>query len=96
MRTNQEQAKQCSEQSIVARQAMDNIINMMAKVTDSSTQIAATTEEQSVVAGQITCSVHRVDEISQDNTRLAQQLQANGKVVQSSAHQTNELSATFV
>ena len=95
MRTNQDQAKQCSEQSIVARQAMDNIINMMAKVTDSSTQIAATTEEQSVVAEQITSSVHTIDEISQDNTRLAQQLQANGKVVRSSAQQINELSATF-
>lgn len=74
---------------------MDNIINLMARVTDTSTQIAATTEEQSVVAEQITSSVHTIDEIAQGNTQLAQQLQANGKVVQISAHQIKDLSATF-
>lgn len=95
MLKNQSQARQCSQQSILARQAMDNIIDMMAKVTDASTQIAATTEQQSVVANQITSSVDTIDQISQANTRLAQQVQTNGMNVRTSAHEINNLSATF-
>ncbi len=95
MRTNQTQAKRCSEQSILARQAMLNIIDLMDRLTDASTQIASTTEEQSVVAEQISSSIHTVDEIAQDNAKLAQQLLDNGKAVQVSAHQINDLSGTF-
>lgn len=95
MRTNQKQAQQCSEQSLLARQAMDNIVGMMSKVTDVSTQVAVTTEEQSVVSEQIMSSVHTIDQISNNNTKLAQQLQANGNVVRTSAEQINRLSATF-
>lgn len=95
MRENQEQAKQCSDQSIMAREAMDQIIKMMEQVTDTSTQIAATTEEQSVVAEQITSSVHAIDEISNSNIRLARKLDENGKMVQVSAQQINVLSSTF-
>jgi len=95
MHNNQSQAKQCCEQSILARQAMNNIINMMDKLTDASTQIATTTEEQSVVADKISNSVHTIDEISQGNIKLAKQLQLNGEVVQTSAYKINELSTTF-
>jgi len=95
MRNNQDQAKQCSDQSLMARQAMDNIITMMAQLTDTSTQIAATTEEQSVVAEQIASSVHTLDQIAHNNTILAQELQTNGEVVHQSALQINGLSSTF-
>jgi len=95
MRTNQEHAKQCCEQSGLAREAMASIIDLMDNLTDISTQIATTTQEQSVVAEQIIGSVHTIDDISKDNRQLAEQLQATGKGVQSSANQLNNLSATF-
>ncbi|NRA84043.1 MAG: methyl-accepting chemotaxis protein [Gammaproteobacteria bacterium] len=95
MLANQNQAQQCSDQSILAREAMGNIIKMMTKVTDTSTQIAATTEEQSVVAEQITSSVYTIGEISQSNTALAQQLKEKGQDVQSNALSINLLSSTF-
>jgi len=95
MLNNQQQAKQCSEQSLLARKSMDNIVDMMTQLTDTSTQIAATTEEQSVVAQQIISSVHVLDDISLNNKNLAQELQVNGKVVQHRADQINQLSATF-
>ena len=95
MLANQSQAEQCCQQSKLAREAMAKIINMMALVTDSSTQVAATTEEQSAVAEQISCSVHTIDQISKHNTQLAQQVQSDGALVQTSAHDINNLSATF-
>jgi len=95
MHSNQDQAEQCSEQSLRARQAMDNIIEMMSNLTDTATQIAATTEEQSVVAQQINCSVNTIDQIARDNTQLSQQVQSNGKKVQEDAAEINGLSTTF-
>lgn len=95
MRNNQTNALECSEQSQQARQAMDNIVQLIERLTDASTQIASTTEQQSVVAEEITNNVHTISEISQNNTELAERLQQNGKTVQSNAYQINDLSNTF-
>jgi len=95
MHNNQNQAQQCSEQSLLTRQAMTNIIQMMNNVTDTATQIAATTEEQSVVAQQINSSVRTIDQIAKDNTDLSQQVQDNGRKVQENAIEINGLSTTF-
>ena len=95
MRNNQNQAKQCSEQSILAGESMANIINMMGKVADTSMQVAAATEEQSVVSEQISISIQTIDDISKENTLLAQKLEMNGSAVQASANQINDLNKTF-
>ena len=95
MRNNQNQAKQCSEQSILAGESMSDVIKMMGRVADSSMQIAAATEEQSLVAEQISKSIQKVDSISADNTHLAKKLKKNGEAVHSSAFQINGLNSTF-
>jgi len=95
MRDNQVQAKQCSEQSVLASESMTKIINMMGTVADTSMQIAAATEEQSLVSEQITTSIQTIDGISKDNTVLAEQLKNNGMAVQGSANQVNDLTNTF-
>jgi len=95
MRNNQDQAKQCSVQSILAGESMSNVIKMMGKVADSSMQIAAATEQQSLVAEQISQSIQTIDAISADNTSLAKKLKINGDAVQSSAYQINGLNSTF-
>jgi len=95
MRKNQDQAKQCSDQSIMAGESMSRVIKMMGRVADTSMQIAAATEEQNLVADQISASIGTVDKISEDNTNLAKKLKENGFAVQSSAHQINDLNNTF-
>ena len=95
MRQNQDQAKQCSVQSIEAGESMSKVINMMGKVADTSMQIAAATEEQNLVAEQISASIGTIDKISAENTDLAKKLKVNGFTVQSSAHQINDLNNTF-
>ncbi len=95
MLKNRDQAQICNEQSQQAHQIMDNIITMMGKLLDASSQIAATTEEQSVVANQITVSVHTIDDVSKNNTRLAEQVQINGTHVRHRAEEINKLSNTF-
>lgn len=95
MLTNQGQAQQCSKQSNVVATTMKTIINMMSQITDASSQIAATTGQQSVVANQITASVHTIDNIAQQNTEHAEHVQQNGELVLNSAERVNQLSTTF-
>ena len=95
MRNNQDQAKQCSEQSILAGESMAEVINMMGKVADISMQVAAATEEQSLVSDQISMSIQTIDDISKANTQLAKKLEMNGNAVQVSANQINDLNNTF-
>ena len=95
MRNNQNQAKQCSQQSILAGEAMVKVIDMMGKVSDTSLQIAAATEQQSLVAEQISTSIQTIDEIAKDNTHLTEKLKENGNAVQNSAAQINALNYTF-
>jgi aerotaxis receptor len=95
MKGNQEQAKQCSKQSALASESMAKIMNMIGTVADTSMQIAAATEEQSLVSAQITTSIQTIDEISKDNNQLAEKLKNNGQAVQESANQVNNLTGTF-
>ncbi|EPJ54588.1 MAG: hypothetical protein OFPI_06400 [Osedax symbiont Rs2] len=95
MRGNQQQAQQCSEQSVLAGLSMEKVMGMMGKVADTSLQVAAATEEQSLVVEQISKNIQTIDEISEHNTTLAQELKGTGDVVLSSAHQINELNGTF-
>ncbi|EPJ54589.1 MAG: hypothetical protein OFPI_06410 [Osedax symbiont Rs2] len=95
MRKNQHQAKDCSAQSICAGQSMQKVINVMGLVADVSLQVAAATEEQSLVAEQISKSIQTIELISADNTHLAQRLMENGEEVQNSANKINDLNRTF-
>jgi len=95
MRNNQDQAKQCSEQSMLAGESMAKVINMMGKVADTSMLVAAATEEQSLVTEQISMSIQTIDDISKANTHLAKKLEMNGNAVQASANQINDLNNTF-
>lgn len=95
MMQSKTQAEQCGEQSINTKQRMDKVIDMMAELSNLSTQIATATEEQSVVSNQISASVHRIDDIAKNNTLLAQQVSDSGVIVQRSAMEIDKLSTTF-
>jgi PAS domain S-box-containing protein len=95
MKNSQIQAKECSEKSILAGELMAKIVNMMGKVADTSMQIAAATEEQSSVAEQISTNIQTIDNISKENTSLAEKQKSNGDEVQAGANKINDLNHTF-
>ncbi|AGH81006.1 methyl-accepting chemotaxis protein [Psychromonas sp. CNPT3] len=95
MLTSKDKAEQCSHESIEAKQAMDQIMERMNEISNITAQIATATEEQSVVADQVSQSVHTIDEISRQNTIISQQVNTNGINVNKCAHEIRALSTTF-
>jgi len=95
MLTSKTNAEQCSVDSVSIKEAMLHIIENIADVSDMTAQIATATEEQSVVANQISHSVHTLDGISQQNTHLAEQVHDYGIAVNTSAEDIDKLSSTF-
>lgn len=95
MENSQNQAKECSEKSIIAGQLMTKVVNMMGKVADTSMQIAAATEEQSSVAEQISTNIQTIDNISKENASLAEKQKSSGDEVQASANNIYDLNHTF-
>jgi len=88
-------AEECSEDSSKIKQAMENIIGNVNDVSDMTAQIATATEEQSVVANQITHSIHTIDDISNKNAILAKQVNHFGIEVNKSAEDIEKLNTTF-
>ncbi|MDX2369025.1 MAG: methyl-accepting chemotaxis protein [Colwellia sp.] len=88
-------AVECSEDSTKIKQAMENIISNVSDVSDMTAQIATAAEEQSVVANQITHSVHTINDISIKNGILANQVNNYGVAVNKSAEDIEKLSSTF-
>lgn len=95
MLTSKDNALACSEDSSKIMQAMKNIIGNVNDVSDMTAQIATAAEEQSVVANQITHSVHTIDDISKTNVKLAEQVKNYGIEVNKSAVDIEKLSSTF-
>jgi PAS domain S-box-containing protein len=95
MLTSKNTAEQCSADSSTIKNTMLNILNNVGAVSDMTAQIATATEEQSVVANQITRSVHVIDDISKNNATLARKVSTCGDAVDSSAKEIGKLSSTF-
>lgn len=95
MLANRENAEQCDQKSLETKHAIDEVIDHMNQVADISSQIATATEEQSVVASQINQSVHTINDISGQNTNIAQQVDHNGDQIRSNVKDIAELSSTF-
>ncbi|MDX2321446.1 MAG: PAS domain-containing methyl-accepting chemotaxis protein [Moritella sp.] len=95
MLTNKANAEECSEDSVKIELAMENIITNVDDVSDMTAQIATATEQQSIVAHQITQSIHTIDGISKQNTLHANQVHDYGAEVSKSAGDIEKLSTTF-
>jgi len=95
MLVNKTHAEDCSADSSKIKQTMDIIVNNVCDVSDMTAQIATAAEEQSVVANQITRSVDLIDDISKQNSILANQVHNYGIAVNKSAEDINKLSTTF-
>ena len=95
MLTNKNSADECSTESKNIKQAMQNIIDNIQNVNDMTAQIATASEQQSVVAEQITQGIHNIDNISQRNTQLAGEVSDKSIEVNSNAEAIEELSTNF-
>jgi PAS domain S-box-containing protein len=95
MLSNKTSADECSAESQIIKQAMQNIIDNIQSVNDMTAQIATASEEQSVVAEQITKGIHNIDSISQQNTKLAGEVSNKSIEVNSNAEAIGELSTNF-
>ena len=94
MLVNKANAEEFSADSSKIKQTMDVIINNLSDMSDMTDQIA-NAEEQSVVANQITRSVYIIDDISKQNTILANQVHNYGIAVNKSAEDIEKLSSIF-
>ena len=95
MLVNKANAESCSEDSSQIKQTMETIVNNVSDVSDMTAQIATAAEEQSVVANQITRSVYVIDDISKQNSILANKVNNYGIEVNKSAEDIEKLSSTF-
>jgi len=95
MLASKEDAESCVEDTDKAKQSMDSIKNMMDEMADITAQIATAVEEQTVVANEINQNVLSIDNISQHNTEIAQQVNESGNNVTDSAIEIESLSSTF-
>jgi PAS domain S-box-containing protein len=95
MLENKENADKCNIESSQVRAAMENVNEMMNELGDVTSQIATSTEQQSVVSQQISESVHTISEISTQNTLIAEKVNASGRLVNSNVDNIERLSKIF-
>jgi aerotaxis receptor len=95
MLVNKANAEYCSADSSEIKQTMEVIVNHVGDVSDMTAQIATAAEGQSVVANQVTRSVYIIDDISKQNSILANQVHNHGIAVNKSAEDIETLSTTF-
>lgn len=95
MLTSKDSAEECAEDALKMKQTMNNIITDINDVSDMTAQVAAATEEQSVVANQVNENIITIDDIAKSNSVLAQQVHLNGIEVNKNAALIDALSTTF-
>lgn len=95
MLSNKTFADECSIESKEIKHAMQAIIDNIQGVNDMTAQIATASEQQSVVAEEITQGIHNIDNISQRNTLLAAEVASKSTEVNRNAEAIEELSTNF-
>lgn len=95
MLASKDDAETCTNDSTQAKQSMEKITDMMNQMTELTASIATATEEQSAVANEINTNVHKIDDISQNNTQIAEKVNNTGIEVNHSAKILESLSSTF-
>ena len=95
MLASQQKAQQCDSDSQQTQTMMANVLARVEQLNDKSAQVATALEEQSVVASQISQSVHDIQDISLENVELANQVDKLGSQVHQQVQQIEKLSDTF-
>ena len=95
MLESRDHAKTCAHESNDLNQNMGDINEAMNNLEGLMAQIATATEEQSVVAVQVSQNIETVNEISHNNTQLSENVQSYADEVRISAEEISKLSDTF-
>ncbi|REL34391.1 methyl-accepting chemotaxis protein [Thalassotalea euphylliae] len=95
MLVSKDNAEQCNSESVQAKQAMDKVIHMMHELDNVTSQIAASTEEQSVVTEQLKESVQTITDSSHRSNEIVRQVEQNSIDVFSNVEDIEELTTTF-
>ncbi|MBU2926388.1 PAS domain-containing methyl-accepting chemotaxis protein [Colwellia sp. 1_MG-2023] len=95
MLVSKDSAEACSANTLIIKQAIENIMNSIGDVSDMTAQISTATEEQSVVSEQMNKQITDIDIISKENEMLCNKVSLSGENVNKSAKEIEELSTTF-
>ena len=95
MLASKDNAEQCNLESVQAKQAMDNVINMMHELDNVTSQITAATEEQSVVTEQLRESVRSISESSHRSNEMIKEVEQHSIDVFRNVEDIEELTRTF-
>ena len=95
MLISKDNAEECSTNTSTIKLAIDNIMNSISDVSDMTSQVATATEEQGVVAEQMSRQIIDIDEISKDNETICNKVSQSGDNVSKRAKDIEALSTTF-
>ncbi|WP_448565798.1 methyl-accepting chemotaxis protein [Thalassotalea ganghwensis] len=95
MLLSRDDANHCVQDTHQAQESMATIKTMVDEISGITAQIATATEEQSVVADQVSQSIHAIDDIAKNNTASAEAVSHNGEKVKENADGLEELASTF-
>ena len=95
MLLSRDDANNCVQDTHQAQESMAAIKAMVDEISSITAQIATATEEQSVVADQVSQSIHAIDDIAKNNTASAEAVSDNGLKVKENADGLEDLSSTF-
>lgn len=89
MDESHDDAEKCVGQARTAGESLTKILESVARIEETSTQIATAAEEQSAVANEITKSIHTINSLSQQNAESADQTAQSGFSLKSVAEKLN-------
>jgi methyl-accepting chemotaxis protein len=95
MEDGRTQAKSSVEEARRAGVSLENIVRVVATITDMNSQIAAAAEEQSAVAEEISRNVVRISEVAQETTGGAERIAGAGNELAQLSKQLQDLVAQF-
>ena len=95
MLSSKDGAEECTTETTKIKDTVDKIIANINSVSDMTAQVAAATEEQSVVANEINQNVITIDGISKKNVELAEQVNHNGVEIHKNSVLIENLNTTF-
>ncbi|GAA5135015.1 methyl-accepting chemotaxis protein [Thalassotalea piscium] len=95
MLASRDEANLCVQDTQTAKQNMDKVKAMIDVINGIAAQIATATEQQSVVADQVSQNIHTIDNISKKNTESAEKVNENSTAVKDNAKSLELLSSTF-
>lgn len=95
MMENKISADKCAEDSSIIKHTMRNIMENIHGINDMTSQISTAAEQQSVVAEQMTQTIHNIDTISRHNTELAERVHEKSEDVNINSKAVEDLSKTF-